>query len=74
MFWSGTVEKPLGQWITARRRMPRERERQRARDRDRDRRQKHWSSWEASGQESLADHARNVRFAPKSTGKSLKLF
>lgn len=24
-------------------------------------------------QESLVDHARNVRFAPKSTGKSLKL-
>ena len=68
----------------ARWRMPRERERdrerqrerQRARDRDRDKRQreKHWSSWEGSGQESLVDHARNVRFAPKSTGKSLKLF
>ena len=74
------MEKWNVQWITESKvenaERERERERQRARDRDRDKRQreKHWSSWEGSGQESLVDHARNVRFAPKSTGKSLKLF
>lgn len=48
--------------------MPRERETETG-DRERN-----MSSWEGSGQESHVDHARNVRFAPKSTGKSLKLF
>ena len=67
MFWSGTVEKPLGRWVENGGEC-RETERQRARDRDRDRRQKHWSSWEASGQESLADHARMLDLLLRALG------
>lgn len=54
--------------------MPRERETESKRQR---RRQETETLEQLGGirpGESLADHARNVRFAPKNTGKSLKLF
>lgn len=52
--------------------MPRERETESERQRQETERETLEKLGRIS-QESLVDHARNVRFAPKSTGKSLKL-